>query len=178
MLCVQSVGLMLFGLPAAASAILLLSRFGVRWLSIWGFVLLAVAFAALAVAYLLDASAAVKFSLYCVLTCALNWGPNVSTYVAPASAFPTRVRGLFHGLSAASGKLGAVVGSFIFLPVSQAAGIGAVLWLQVALMVGGLALSIFFLPAAEEAAASARQRRVSQDLRHASANASPSKGLN
>lgn len=71
-------------------------------------------------------------SLFCVATFALNFGPNVSTYVLPASSFPQRVRqwrmneprvaatsasptqlatllqirGTFHGLSAASGKVG------------------------------------------------------------------------
>jgi PHS family inorganic phosphate transporter-like MFS transporter len=42
---------------------------------------------------------------------ALNWGCNVATFVLPAVAFPPGVRATFHGLSAASGKLGAVVGA-------------------------------------------------------------------
>lgn len=39
-----------------------------------------------------------------------NWGPNTTTYVIPSESFPTRARATCHGISAASGKLGAVVG--------------------------------------------------------------------
>lgn len=37
-----------------------------------------------------------------------NFGANTTTFIVPAEAFPTRVRGAAHGISAASGKIGAV----------------------------------------------------------------------
>ena len=42
-----------------------------------------------------------------------NFGPNSTTFVLPAELFPTRVRSTCHALSAASGKAGAVIGSFV-----------------------------------------------------------------
>ncbi len=39
----------------------------------------------------------------------ISTGPNATTYILPAELFPTRYRGLCHGISAASGKLGSVI---------------------------------------------------------------------
>ncbi|KQJ94692.1 inorganic phosphate transporter 1-6 [Brachypodium distachyon] len=48
-----------------------------------------------------------------------NFGPNSTTFVVPAEIFPARLRATCHGVSAAAGKLGAIVGSFGFLYLAQ-----------------------------------------------------------
>ncbi|XVF65280.1 hypothetical protein PTKIN_Ptkin09bG0235400 [Pterospermum kingtungense] len=48
-----------------------------------------------------------------------NFGPNATTFVVPAEIFPARLRSTCHGISAAAGKAGAIVGSFGFLYASQ-----------------------------------------------------------
>lgn len=48
-----------------------------------------------------------------------NWGPNSTTYIVPAELFPTRWRATGHGICAAIGKAGAIIGSFGFLFASQ-----------------------------------------------------------
>ncbi|KAL6644353.1 hypothetical protein ACP70R_015961 [Stipagrostis hirtigluma subsp. patula] len=48
-----------------------------------------------------------------------NFGPNSTTFIVPAEIFPARLRSTCHGVSAASGKLGAIVGSFGFLYLAQ-----------------------------------------------------------
>lgn len=40
-------------------------------------------------------------------------GPNTTTYIIPAEVFPTRYRATAHGISAAFGKLGAVLSQCI-----------------------------------------------------------------
>ncbi|OCF55548.1 phosphate:H+ symporter [Kwoniella mangroviensis CBS 10435] len=47
--------------------------------------------------------------LYCMANLFQNFGPNTTTFVIPGEAFPTRYRSTGHGISAASGKLGAIV---------------------------------------------------------------------
>ncbi|KAI0046569.1 phosphate permease [Auriscalpium vulgare] len=47
--------------------------------------------------------------LYCLANFFQNFGPNVTTFVIPGEVFPTRYRSTAHGISAASGKLGAVI---------------------------------------------------------------------
>lgn len=46
-----------------------------------------------------------------------NFGPNTTTFIIPGETFPTRYRGTAHGISAASGKLGAILSQvgFVFL---------------------------------------------------------------
>lgn len=48
-----------------------------------------------------------------------NFGPNVTTFIVPAEIFPARFRSTCHGILAASGKLGAIVGAFGFLYLAQ-----------------------------------------------------------
>lgn len=48
-----------------------------------------------------------------------NFGPNATTFVVPAEIFPARLRSTCHGISAAAGKAGAIVGAFGFLYASQ-----------------------------------------------------------
>ncbi|KAJ7977250.1 Phosphate transporter [Quillaja saponaria] len=48
-----------------------------------------------------------------------NFGPNATTFIVPAEIFPARFRSTCHGISAASGKLGAIVGAFGFLYLAQ-----------------------------------------------------------
>lgn len=48
-----------------------------------------------------------------------NFGPNATTFVVPAEIFPARLRSTCHGISAASGKAGAIIGAFGFLYAAQ-----------------------------------------------------------
>merc|ERR1719215_2322642 len=43
-----------------------------------------------------------------------NFGPNTTTYVVPGEIYPTRLKATCHGISAASGKAGAALGTFCF----------------------------------------------------------------
>lgn len=48
-----------------------------------------------------------------------NFGPNATTFVVPAEIFPARLRSTCHGISAAAGKAGAIIGAFGFLYLAQ-----------------------------------------------------------
>ncbi|GKV19048.1 hypothetical protein SLEP1_g29347 [Rubroshorea leprosula] len=52
-----------------------------------------------------------------------NFGPNATTFVVPAEIFPARLRSTCHGISAAAGKAGAIVGSFGFLYAADNIGV-------------------------------------------------------
>jgi len=147
-LCWQAIVKEIAGLAGVLAAIAVMRRLGGRGLCLWGFLLLAVLFSAFGLLYQLapGASSALKFVVYCALTFALNWGPNVSTYVLPAQLFPREVRTSFHGISAASGKVGAVIGTFIFAPIANSAGIAAIMWVQVGLCLLGALLTYALIP--------------------------------
>ncbi|KAG6493018.1 hypothetical protein ZIOFF_047991 [Zingiber officinale] len=48
-----------------------------------------------------------------------NFGPNSTTFIVPAEVFPAWLRSTCHGISAATGKMGAIVGAFGFLYLAQ-----------------------------------------------------------
>ncbi|CAI8603069.1 unnamed protein product [Vicia faba] len=58
-----------------------------------------------------------------------NFGPNATTFVVPAEIFPARLRSTCHGISAAAGKVGAMVGAFGFLYAQNSIGLRMVLLL-------------------------------------------------
>jgi PHS family inorganic phosphate transporter-like MFS transporter len=59
----------------------------------------------------------------------LGGGPNITTFLMPVELFPTRVRGSAHGISAASGKCGAVLTAYAFGTVVDSIGLRGVLGL-------------------------------------------------
>ncbi|XP_052195275.1 low affinity inorganic phosphate transporter 8-like isoform X2 [Diospyros lotus] len=48
-----------------------------------------------------------------------NFGPNSTTFIVPAELFPARFRSTCHGISAASGKAGAIIGAFVVQKFTQ-----------------------------------------------------------
>ncbi|KAF9607357.1 hypothetical protein IFM89_033945 [Coptis chinensis] len=57
--------------------------------------------------------------LYALTFFFANFGPNATTFIVPAEIFPARLRSTCHGISAAAGKAGAIVGAFGFLYLAQ-----------------------------------------------------------
>ena len=49
-----------------------------------------------------------------------NFGPNTVTFLLPAATFPSAARSTLNGISAASGKVGATIGSSCFKPLLKA----------------------------------------------------------
>ncbi|KAG8984991.1 Inorganic phosphate transporter pho84 [Tulasnella sp. JGI-2019a] len=65
------------------------------------------------------AGAAALFFLYCLSNFFQNFGPNSTTFIIPGEVFPTRYRATCHGISAALGKLGAIVSQVAFSRLSK-----------------------------------------------------------
>ena len=51
-----------------------------------------------------------------------NYGPNCTTFLLPSVTYSEECRSTLNGISAAAGKLGALVGASIFEPLSDMAG--------------------------------------------------------
>lgn len=56
-------------------------------------------------------------ALYTLAQFFFNAGPNSTTFVVPGECFPTRYRSTSHGISAASGKVGAIIAQVVFGPL-------------------------------------------------------------
>lgn len=99
--------------------ILLVERTGRIRLQVLGFLGMAAALAALALQGTSGPEWAVLLAFVAFNTF-VNSGPNATTYLLPAEVYPTRLRATGHGIAAASGKVGAVIGTFL-LPLAVAA---------------------------------------------------------
>ncbi|KAF8318367.1 phosphate permease [Clavulina sp. PMI_390] len=106
-------------LPGFLAAFLLIDRVGRKPLQYIGFVGLIVIFACMGFGYNSmivhgNAGARAAFGfLYCLAMFFANLGPNTTTFIIPGEVFPTRYRSTCHGISAASGKIGAIIAQVV-----------------------------------------------------------------
>jgi len=114
--------------PGYYASILTIERLGRKWIQIQGFLAAAFFLAILAGRFhsLSKPAFIVNFAL---LQFFFNFGANTTTYCYPAEVFPTRFRALGHGMSAASGKAGAIISALVFNSLSKQIGTPAVLWI-------------------------------------------------
>ncbi|KAL6615734.1 hypothetical protein ACP70R_038004 [Stipagrostis hirtigluma subsp. patula] len=114
-------------IPGYWFAVALIDVLGRRRLQLAGFLVMTLSMLALAALYdHWTAHVAGFAALYNLAFFFANLGPNTTTFVAPAELFPARLRCTCHGVAAAAGRAGAVLGTFGFFPKkgADAAGIG------------------------------------------------------
>ncbi|KAM5544530.1 hypothetical protein V8D89_001428 [Ganoderma adspersum] len=99
-------------IPGYWAMFLVIDRLGRKPIQLMGFVVLTVLFILMGKRFLLTPRAFVF--LYCLANFFQNFGPNTVTFIVPGGAFPTRYRSTAHGISEASGKLGAIVSQVRF----------------------------------------------------------------
>ena len=75
-----------------------------------------------------------------------EFGPNTTTFVYPAEIFPVRARTTSHGIAAASGKIGAFIGTYALTALLPAIGLSKTSALVAAVSVMGLLVTITLLP--------------------------------
>ena len=71
-----------------------------------------------------------------------QFGPNCVTFLVAAEVYPTSVRGSAHGISAASGKLGALIPAILYNYIPTPTRFWVVPWFGIA----GFMTTIMFLP--------------------------------
>lgn len=95
-------------LPGYWVAAATIDTVGRKPIQLFGFVILTILFVILGFAYN-KISDHGKLALYVLAQFFQNFGPNTTTFIIPGEIFPTRYRSTAHGMSAALGKVGAIV---------------------------------------------------------------------
>ncbi|KAG8215795.1 major facilitator superfamily domain-containing protein [Butyriboletus roseoflavus] len=117
-LCVGNIILTVGGyIPGFWASFVLIDVWGRKPIQFMGFIILTILFWIMSFDYnnLSNTRAGKAFmALFCLANFFQNFGPNTTTFIVPGEAFPTRYRSTAHGISAASGKLGAVIAQFVF----------------------------------------------------------------
>ncbi|KAG2035856.1 phosphate transporter [Suillus americanus] len=128
-ICVGNLILSIAGLiPGYWVSFLFIDSWGRKPIQLMGFSVLTILFIIMGFAYdALEKTASSRRAfvfLYCLTNFFQNFGPNTTTFVIPGEAFPTRYRSTAHGISAASGKLGAVIAQVGFAQLVNIGGTG------------------------------------------------------
>ncbi|KAJ8496240.1 hypothetical protein ONZ45_g12523 [Pleurotus djamor] len=135
---------------------------GRKWIQIQGCCLTALFMAILAAKYftLSEVTFVVCFAFMQVfefalprirLTIALmqfffNFGANMTVYIIPAELFPTRFRAFAYGISAASGKCGAIISALVFNDLSKHVGTPIILWIFFGACLLTAVLTVLLIP--------------------------------
>ncbi|KAJ7619568.1 phosphate transporter [Roridomyces roridus] len=100
-------------IPGYYATFALIDSWGRKPIQLMGFTVLTVLFLIMGFGFnALQGSTAGKGAfvfLYCLTNFFQNFGPNTTTFIIPGEVFPTRYRSTAHGISAASGKFGAII---------------------------------------------------------------------
>jgi PHS family inorganic phosphate transporter-like MFS transporter len=56
-----------------------------------------------------------------------NYGPNTTTFILPSVTYSEECRSTLNGMSAAAGKVGALVGASVFAPAAEMWGVNIVM---------------------------------------------------
>ena len=83
-----------------------------------------------------------------------NYGPNTTTFILPSLVYSHDCRSTLNGISAASGKLGALVGATFFEPVADDLGDDRVMMICSVIAVLACALTYLFVPKSQAGFAS------------------------
>jgi len=113
---VQNLIIQSMAMPGYILAVIFIDRIGKKRLQLIGFFGEGLIFGFMAAYQSPLKQAPVVFLLMYALTFLFdNFGANTATFVIPAVIYPTEARSTCHGISAAAGKAGAVVGASAFL---------------------------------------------------------------
>uniref|UniRef100_A0A1D1Y7J2 H(+)/Pi cotransporter n=1 Tax=Anthurium amnicola TaxID=1678845 RepID=A0A1D1Y7J2_9ARAE len=110
--------------PGYWVTVLFVDKWGRKPIQLMGFAVLTVLFIAMGAAFepLKTHSIPAFIVLFTLLQFFQNFGPNTTTFIVPGEVFPTRYRSTGHGISAASGKLGAIVAQVGFSKLKDIGG--------------------------------------------------------
>jgi MFS transporter, PHS family, inorganic phosphate transporter len=89
---------------------------GRKPIQLGGFAILTVLFCIIGFAFH-KLSGHALLALYVLAQFFFNFGPNATTFIVPGECFPTRYRSSSHGISAAAGKVGAIIAQALIGPL-------------------------------------------------------------
>ncbi len=134
--------------PGYWGAVALIDKFGRRNLQILGFGIMALSFFVVASTFdaLKSGYVWIFLTIYATTFFFANMGPNTTTFVLPSEVFPTKFRASGHGISAASGKVGAAIATFFFSTIVLSYGLPFMLDILALASFAGLLISLALTP--------------------------------
>ena len=133
-------------LPGYIVAALTIDRHGRKFIQLFGFAMMGLAYGLLFVAPVLTTITAAFLLVYGMSYFFTEFGPNVTTFVYPAEIFPVIVRTTTHGIAAGVGKIGAFISAFAFPFLLATFNVPGTMAVASVISLAGLLLTVFTLP--------------------------------
>lgn len=147
----------LITIPFAGLSVWALGKLGSRRLQLEGFGIAVVVFLVVAVAFSATSNKVVLFMLFLVLKAAAIFAVPTTTFVLPNELFDVQIRSTCNGISAAAGKFGAFVGTFVFPYIYDGLGMAALFYVCAGVALVGLLVTLAFIPSSPTPQASTPQ---------------------
>ncbi len=142
---------MIFGIAAFPGywlATFTLDRIGRKPIQLTGFMAMTITYLVLGIfTFLMNPEYVVEFLvIYGMSFFFIEFGPNVTTFIYPPEVFPTSLRGLGTGISAAGGKTGAFIGTALNIVLISIIGESGLFLVLAGLSAIGFMMTLFMLP--------------------------------
>ncbi len=137
---------LVFAVPGYWLAVGLMDKIGRKVIQWTGFLVMALAFLAIAVIPGVTKNPLLFVLLFGISYFFTEFGPNMTTFVLPSEVFPTSIRGMGDGISAAGGKLGAFIGALLVPTLLKTVHLTGVMGLMAGVSVIGILLTIVAIP--------------------------------
>lgn len=135
--------LALIALPGYYISVIFIGTFQTpKYVQLQGFTLMGILFGVIGFFFLpISENRVALLTLYGLTFFFANYGPNTTTFMLPSLTYSPLCRSTLNGISAASGKLGALLGALLFEPATALWGDGAVMLICASLSVVGFVLT-------------------------------------
>ncbi|MGC8609806.1 MAG: MFS transporter [Thermoplasmata archaeon] len=133
------------------SAVALIDKIGRKKLQILGFIAMSFLYFLISTLMIVKGTKVegftipidLAFILYSLTFFFIDLGPNTTTFIVPAEVFPVHYRTTSHGISAASGKLGAAISTLLFPTLLIVIGLKTLLTILALIALIGAFISIW-----------------------------------
>jgi len=135
------------------TAVALMDKLGRKVIQTQGFIMMALIYVVVSsvmivtnnkvTGFLISSSEAL--AIYAMSFFFIDFGPNTTTFVIPAEVYPTSYRTTGHGISAAAGKTGAAISTYLFPTLLATIGLKELLVMLSLLSILGAAITIVFI---------------------------------
>jgi PHS family inorganic phosphate transporter-like MFS transporter len=145
---------LLIGIPGYFIAAAFMDKIGRKFIQSMGFAIMSILYAVISASIIASGTkiagflipSELAYILFGLTFLFINFGPNTTTFVLPSELYPVRYRTTGHGISAASGKLGAAITTFLFPFLLKFYGLKPILEMLAVISALGFIITVLLVP--------------------------------
>ncbi len=132
-----------FAFPGYILSAIFVDKIGRRYLQSIGFFIMSICYAAMGLIPHIEHHLMIFVTLFGLSFFFINFGPNATTFLIPSEIFPTEIRAQAHGISAALGKIGALIGVCLLPPILSSYHFSCTMWFVAIISILGAVITQF-----------------------------------